>query len=160
MDAVDAVWREMTSSVSTVLWRCTQSPVWLRRASLLQHSSSLQRILLTVRSVAWLLESRCHLSLPQFRICTASIVSGTGSMKRYGVRPSVRPSVCRSMGRAHSSKPAAAGLLLWTRRAGDIDRLLQQRRPNAGSATLSAYAGSWTQTCYIEVGTINQFYWR
>jgi len=32
--------------------------------------------------------------------------------------------------------PAAAGLLLWARRAGDIDRLLQQRRANAGSATL------------------------
>jgi len=31
--------------------------------------------------------------------------------------------------------PAAAGLLLWARRAGDIDRLLQRRRANAGSAT-------------------------
>jgi len=39
---------------------------------------------------------------------------------------------------AHSSKPAAAGLLLWTRRAKDIDWLLQQRRANAGRATLSA----------------------
>jgi len=29
---------------------------------------------------------------------------------------------------AHSSKPATAGLLLWARQAGDIDRLLQQRR--------------------------------
>ena len=28
---------------------------------------------------------------------------------------------------AHSSKPAAAGLLLWARRAGDIDRLLNGR---------------------------------
>jgi len=35
---------------------------------------------------------------------------------------------------------AAAGLLLWARRAGDIDRLLQQQRANAGNATLSAYA--------------------
>jgi len=48
--------------------------------------------------------------------------------------------------RAHSSKPAAAGLLLWARRAGDISRLLhagaqQQRRADAGSATLSAYVG-------------------
>jgi len=43
----------------------------------------------------------------------------------------------------HSSKPAGvdAGLLLWARRAGDINRLLQQRRANAGSATLSAYVG-------------------
>ena len=45
----------------------------------------------------------------------------------------------------NSSRPAAAGLLLWARRAGDIDRLLQRRRraTNAGSATLSAYVVSW-----------------
>ena len=42
---------------------------------------------------------------------------------------------------------AAAGLLLRVRRAGDTDRLLQQRRANADSATLSAYVGSRTQTC-------------
>jgi len=36
-------------------------------------------------------------------------------------------------------------LLLWARQAGDIDPLLQQRRVNAGSATLSAYVGGWTQ---------------
>jgi len=46
-------------------------------------------------------------------------------MKRYGVRPSARLSV---IALAHSSKPAAAGLLLRARRAGDIDGLLQQRR--------------------------------
>jgi len=33
---------------------------------------------------------------------------------------------------AHSSKPTAAGLLLWARRAGDIDRLLKQRREQNG----------------------------
>jgi len=33
----------------------------------------------------------------------------------------------------------------WARLAGDIDRLLQQRRANAGSATLSAYVGGWTR---------------
>jgi len=51
--------------------------------------------------------------------------------------PSVRPSV---PARAHSSITAAAGLLLWARQAGDIDRLLHGRRApvNAGSATLSA----------------------
>jgi len=38
-------------------------------------------------------------------------------MKRLGVRPSVCPSVCLSQQRA-------AGLLLWARRAGDVDRLL------------------------------------
>ena len=53
---------------------------------------------------------------------TCRSVSRGGSMQQYGVRPSV----CTSM--AHSSKPA-----------GDIDRLPQQRRTNAGSATLSAY---------------------
>ena len=52
---------------------------------------------------------------------------------------SIRPSV---PARAHSSKPAAGGLLLWARPAGDIDRLLhgaQQRGmqwANAGSAAL------------------------
>jgi len=53
------------------------------------------------------------------------------------VRVSVRLSVPAW---AHSSKPAAAGLLLWARRTGDISRLLhgaQQRgvwRANMGSA--------------------------
>jgi len=60
-------------------------------------------------------------------------------MKRYGVRPSARPSVPSW---TYSTEPTAAGLLLWARRAGDIDRLLQQRRANADSATLSAYVGS------------------
>ena len=46
----------------------------------------------------------------------------------------------------HSSKPTAAGLLLWAQQAGDMDQLLQQRRVNVGSATLSACVGSWTQT--------------
>jgi len=57
-------------------------------------------------------------------------------MKRYAVRPSVRLSVPAWV---HSSKPAAAaaGLLLWARRAGY--RFLQQRHANAGSATLLAY---------------------
>jgi len=40
---------------------------------------------------------------------------------------------------AHSSKPAAARLLLWNRRTGQSGRLLQQRRANAGSDTFSAY---------------------
>jgi len=40
-------------------------------------------------------------------------------MKRHDVRLSVSA-------RAHSSKPAAAGLLLWAWWAGNIDRLLQQ----------------------------------
>jgi len=54
------------------------------------------------------------------------------------VRLSVCPSVCPSQP-PHAS---VAGLLLWARRARDIDRLLQQRRANADSATLSAYIRS------------------
>jgi len=56
-------------------------------------------------------------------------------MKRYGVRLSV-PAW------AHSSKSSAAGLLLWAQQAEDIDRLLQQRWADAGSAMLSAYSAS------------------
>jgi len=37
---------------------------------------------------------------------------------------------------------AAAGLLLWAWRVGDIDRLLQQLQANIGSATLSVLVGS------------------
>jgi len=50
-------------------------------------------------------------------------------MKRYGVRPSARLYVPPFVPeRAYYSKPAAAGLLLWARWAGDIGRSLQQRR--------------------------------
>jgi len=59
---------------------------------------------------------------------TACILSGAGFMKRYGVRSSVRLFVHLPSIWANSSKPAAAGLLLWARRAGDIDRLWQQWR--------------------------------
>ena len=43
-------------------------------------------------------------------------------MQPLGVRPSVR-----------LSHPAAAGLLLWARRPGDIDRLLHGRRTAAAT---------------------------
>jgi len=47
-------------------------------------------------------------------------------MKRYNVRPSVRPHACQSLC-AHSNNPVATGLLLWARRAEDnIGRLLGQ----------------------------------
>jgi len=55
----------------------------------------------------------------------------------------MRSSVSASVG-----KPAAAGLLLWARPTGVIDRLLHGaqhcgvRRTNAGSATLAAYVVS------------------
>ena len=68
---------------------------------------------------------------------------------------SVRPSVCLSM--ADCRKSAPAGLLLWARRTGDIDGLLQQRRPNAGSATLSAYVAAEHRlviiACIIEISS-------
>ena len=63
---------------------------------------------------------------------------------------SVRLSVCP----IRPLQQRAAGLLLWARRAGDIDRLLHGRRrsstraaarraaEDAGSATFSAYVGS------------------
>jgi len=51
------------------------------------------------------------------------------------------PSVC----------PAAAGLLLWARQAGDIDCLLLQRQANAGSATLSAYVVAEHRLVSVEV---------
>jgi len=50
-------------------------------------------------------------------------------MKWHGVRPSVRPSVCLSYSPVQQS---AAGLLLWARRVGDIDRLLHGRRRSSG----------------------------
>jgi len=56
-----------------------------------------------------------------------------------------RPSVCLSV-RSIIRPPhaAVAGLLLWARRPGDIDRLLHGRRSaaNTSSVTLSADVGS------------------
>ena len=57
----------------------------------------------------------------------------------------VRSSVCPSR------KPTAAGLLQWARRAGNINRLLQQQRAHAGSATLWACVHSWTDTFLQDV---------
>jgi len=61
------------------------------------------------------------------------------TVERPFVRPSVRLSVRPIMRPPHA---VAAGLLVWARRAGDIDRLLHGRRTaaNAGSASLSADA--------------------
>ena len=76
-------------------------------------------------------------------IDTASVVCGAGSVKRYGVRPSVRLPVPEWAHNCSSKPVPAAGLLLWARRAGDVDLLLQQRRAagHAGSAMSSAYVG-------------------
>jgi len=59
---------------------------------------------------------------------TARIVCGTGSTHLSGVRLSVRPSVNLSVSHTRPQHAAAAGLLLWARRAKDIDRLLHSRR--------------------------------
>ena len=48
---------------------------------------------------------------------TARVICGAGSMKRYGVRPSVCP-----------VRPVQERLLLGARRVGDIDRLLPKQR--------------------------------
>jgi len=61
---------------------------------------------------------------------TASIVCGAGSMKLS----SVRLSVCPIIWPPHA---AAAGLLHWARRPGDIDRLLHGRRPAANASSVS-----------------------
>ena len=76
-------------------------------------------------------------------------------------RPSVRPSVRRSIsrprraaglllsagtGRRYRSTAAAAG-----RPAAATGKL--RSAANAGSVTLTADAGSWTQTCYVRMNT-------
>jgi len=74
--------------------------------------------------------------------CRTRIVCEAGSTKRYGVRPpvcsSIRPSAafssCSSVRRVCCCGPG--GL--------EIHSLLQQRRANAGSATLLAYVCGWT----------------
>ena len=60
-----------------------------------------------------MLVRRCGLSAIYLH-CPRNI--GAGSMKRYGIRLSVRLCVPAS---ARNSKPAAADLLLWARQAGD-----------------------------------------
>ena len=65
-------------------------------------------------------------------IGTACIVCREGSMK-HGIYQSVPAT-------AHSSKPDARGLLLWVRRAGDINRLLLHAvADKCSTARLSAY---------------------
>jgi len=64
-------------------------------------------------------------------------------MPRNDVCPFVRPSVP-----AWAVHPAAAGLLLWARRARDIDRLLQQKRALdvcEQCYVVSERIGSWKQ---------------
>ena len=74
--------------------------------------------------------------LPRRRIDTARIVCAAGSMKLSRVRLSVRPSVflfVRPIIRPPHA--VAAGLLLWARLLGNIDRLLHGRRSATHAST-------------------------
>ena len=62
-------------------------------------------------------------------------------MLLFGVRLSVCPSVCMSVPSGVCT-PLLQVCCCGPGWAETIDRLLQQRRANAGSATLSAYVGS------------------
>jgi len=80
-------------------------------------------------------------------IGTACIICGAGSMKWYSVHPSVCPSIWSS----HNGPTAANPLLQICccgpgRQELSID-CCSSSGANAGSATLSAYVGCWTQTC-------------
>ena len=72
---------------------------------------------------------------------------------RLSVSPLIRLSACFF----RPPHAAAASLLLWARRPGEKFLLIAcctaggpgVRRPNAGSATLSAGVGSWTRACSV-----------
>ena len=77
-----------------------------------------------------------------------SVPHGVGAYGRISVCPTVYPYVCLIIWQPHA---AVANLLLWARRAGDIDRWLHGQRSaaTASSITLSAGVGSWTVTCLL-----------
>ena len=77
-------------------------------------------------------------------ICTARMVQAYMQSRVYATVGLRRPSMC--LPHSPALQKLATGLLLWARRVGDFDRLLQQRRANAGSGTLSACVGSGTRT--------------
>jgi len=89
-------------------------------------------LMLTVRNEIFEAYNNMHIIIynNNYRHCQRRlIVRGAGSMKRCGVRPSVPQQETRCCTFA-AGGPAGVG---------DIDRLLQQRRANAGSDVLSAY---------------------
>jgi len=87
-------------------------------------------------------------------IGTACIMCGAGSIQRYGVRLSVCP--------IRPLQQRAAGLLLWARRVGDIDRLMHGRRSSSSGAAArraAAYAGSATFSAYVVARAHQIFCW-
>jgi len=63
----------------------------------------------------------------------------------YSMRSKVYVTVgCPSVCPTQPTHAAVAGLLLCARRIGDIDQLLQQRRANTDSATMSATLSAYT----------------
>ena len=80
---------------------------------------------LTTCAVMLLCVSVFYISWKRCRVITdtAGIVCAVGSIKRSSVRPSVRPSARLSVCPSYwPLQQRAAGLLLWARRARDIDR--------------------------------------
>ena len=73
---------------------------------------------------------------------TVRIVCGTGSIKRSGVRLSVRQSVCPI---SRTQQRRAAGLLLSAVRAKDIDR--QRRAPGSSSAAARGRSTALSSKC-------------
>ena len=81
------------------------------------------------------LNARFHLD----RFIGTARVAYAVESRRYGVRLSVPAWT-------HISKSAAAGLLLWARSAGDIDRCSSGGQCHV--VRLSAYVGNWRQTSF------------
>ena len=78
-----------------------------------------------------IVSSSSILALPTYRLCAEQGLCIC--------RASVRPSVCRLLSVCPIRPPhAAAGLLLWARRPGDIDRLLHGKGPAASSSRAAA----------------------
>jgi len=88
---------------------------------------------LTLKSILYICRSQCS-----YYVLTCCLRSRVYEMVRC---PSL--SVCLSQhGPTAANRNPLLQLLCIARRTGDIDRLLQQQRANAGSVTLSAYVGS------------------
>jgi len=129
-----------------MVWNCQNADCSLRNEFIVSFVIIFGTLSFPIHSKlrSYLLDTAC--------ICLPLAVYSLHAVNRIYVTvgcPSVRLSVCPIY---RPLCAAAAGLLLWARSARGIDRLLHGRRSaaNASSVTLSADAGSWTQTCYIK----------